>query len=45
MTTTTPTLAEENLDTLAERVDTAMLEIQKLDSSDRSKAMDLKRGD
>jgi len=43
MTTTTPTLAEENLDTLAERVDTAMSEVQKIDGSDRSKALDLKR--
>ncbi|MDJ0753899.1 MAG: NifU family protein [Ardenticatenaceae bacterium] len=43
MTTTTPTLAEENLETLADRVDTAMLEVQKLSDSDRTKALDLKR--
>ncbi|MCB0037308.1 MAG: NifU family protein [Anaerolineales bacterium] len=43
MTTTTPTLAEENLDSLADRVDMAMMEVQKLDSADKAKALDLKR--
>ncbi|MCC6605163.1 MAG: NifU family protein [Anaerolineae bacterium] len=43
MTTATPTLAETDLDTLAQRVDTAFNEVNKLDGPARTKALDLKR--
>jgi Fe-S cluster biogenesis protein NfuA len=43
MTTATPTLAETDLDTLAQRVDTAFNEVNKLDGPARARALDLKR--
>ncbi len=43
MNTGTPTLAENDLDTLAQRVDQAFNEVNKLDGPERAKAIDLKR--
>lgn len=43
MTTTNPTTTAENLETLAQRVDAALQEVQKLDTAERTKAMDLKQ--
>lgn len=43
MSTATPTLAETDLDTLAQRVDQAFNEINKLEGPERAKALDLKR--
>lgn len=43
MSTATPTLAESDLDTLAQRVDQAFNEVNKLEGPERAKALDLKR--
>lgn len=42
MTTATPTLIEENFETLAERVDQAVNEVRKLEGEAQSKALSLK---